>query len=150
MECFVVGKGKWHSPGGSTKQFLLLDMDLVITWYAHKQNSLTFNGEDGNLLIEKLIQLCVDSSSSKLANCSTECLISDGLDKARMANNDGHNNIMDLSCDISTTLQDPLSLSHSSNDGDLQVSNLNLSFSPNSQTKCGDFLIITRTAVCML
>ncbi|CAB4045777.1 Hypothetical predicted protein, partial [Paramuricea clavata] len=79
-----------------------------------------------------------DLSSSKSENCSTECLISNGLDEARTPNNDDHNNIVDLSSDISTALHDPLSLSHSSNDGDLQVTNLNLSFSPNLQTNCGD------------
>ena len=61
IECSVVGEGKWRSPGGSTKQFLSLDTDLTIIWYAHKQNSLTFNGEVGDLLREKLIQLCVDT-----------------------------------------------------------------------------------------
>ena len=35
IECFVVGEGKWRSPGGSTKQFLSLDTDQTITWYAH-------------------------------------------------------------------------------------------------------------------
>ncbi|CAB4041000.1 Hypothetical predicted protein, partial [Paramuricea clavata] len=79
-----------------------------------------------------------DLSSSKSENCSTECLISNGLDEARTLNNDDHNNIVDLSSDISTALHDPLSLNHSSNDGDLQITNLNLSFSPNLQTNCGD------------
>ncbi len=73
IKCFVIGEGIWRSPGGSTKQFLSLDRDLTITWYAHKQNSLTFNGEVGDLLREKLIQLCVnrDLSSLNLPNYST-------------------------------------------------------------------------------
>jgi hypothetical protein len=89
IECFVVGEGKWRSPGGSTKQFLSLDTDLTIIWYAHKQNSLTFNGEVGDLLREKLIQLCVDRDLSPLnsPNYSTESLISDGLNQTKTSNN---------------------------------------------------------------
>ena len=76
----------------------------MVYTHAHKQNSLTFNGEDGDLLSlrGKLIQLCVerDSSSSKSSNCSAQNVT---------ANNDDHNHIMDVSSDISTTLHDPLS-----------------------------------------
>ena len=60
IECFVGLKGKWRSPGGSTKQFTTCDMDLNISWYANKQNSnsLTFSGEDSDLLRGRLVQLC--------------------------------------------------------------------------------------------
>ena len=49
-----------------------------------------------------------------------------------------HNKSVDLSPDASSTLHDPLPPRRSTKDEDLQVSNLNLSFSSNIQTSCRD------------
>lgn len=97
IECFVGLKGKWRSPGGSTKQFTTCDMDLNISWYAKKQNSLTFSGEDSDLLRDRLVQLCVDrelpcSKSLGLQNndqssCSTVSV--DVVPPSCLSNNEG-------------------------------------------------------------
>ena len=49
--------GKWISPGGSSKSYIDADFDLIANWYPGKQNSLLFQGKDGSLLPEFLINL---------------------------------------------------------------------------------------------
>ena len=97
IECFVGLKGKWWSPGGSTKQFTTCDMDLNISWYAKKQNSLTFSGEDSDLLRDRLVQLCVDREllcskalglqNNDQSSCST--VSTDVVPQSYLSNDDG-------------------------------------------------------------
>ena len=52
----VVGlSDKWKSPGGGAKRFIDSNLDLAITWYSEKQNSLIFYGKDGELLRKFLV-----------------------------------------------------------------------------------------------
>ena len=54
-------QGRWTSPGGNTKQFKSCNNKLVITWYNKKQHTLVFQGQDGPVLKEKLVQLVQDN-----------------------------------------------------------------------------------------
>ena len=58
-------RGKWSSPGGGSKRFKSTNAKLNITWYHKKQNSLLFQGKDGNSLREKCILACQMRGSSK-------------------------------------------------------------------------------------
>ena len=68
--------GKWISPGGSSKRNIDADFDLIANWYPGKQNSLLFQGKDGSLLREFLINLftqvavlnCPDKNQSQPDN----------------------------------------------------------------------------------
>ena len=48
-------RGKWTSPGGRSKRFKSIGVDLAITWYYRKQYTLSFHGKVGNLLREELL-----------------------------------------------------------------------------------------------
>ena len=58
-------RGKWSSPGGGSKRFKSINANLSITWYHKKQNTLLFQGKDGNSLREKCILVCQMRGSSK-------------------------------------------------------------------------------------
>ena len=58
VECVVKLNGKWTSPGGSAKKFTCCSMDLSITWYPGKQNSLILHGEESLAVTEMLINVC--------------------------------------------------------------------------------------------
>ena len=58
-------RGKWSSPGGDSKRFKSTNANLSITWYYKKQNTLLFQGKDGNSLREKCILVCQMRSLSK-------------------------------------------------------------------------------------
>ena len=68
--------GKWISPGGSSKRYIDADFELIANWYPGKQNSLLFQGKDGSLLREFLINLftqvavlnCPDKNQSQPDN----------------------------------------------------------------------------------
>ena len=72
--------GKWISPGGSSKRYIDADFDLIANWYPGKQNSLLFQGKDGSLLRESLINLftqvavlnCPDKTQSQPDNIDIE------------------------------------------------------------------------------
>ena len=72
--------GKWISPGGSSKRYIDADFDLIANWYPGKQNSLLFQGKDGSLLREFLINLftqvavlnCPDKTQSQPDNIDIE------------------------------------------------------------------------------
>jgi hypothetical protein len=49
--------GKWTSPGGNAKKFTCCSMDLSITWYPGKQNSLILHGEESLAVTEMLINV---------------------------------------------------------------------------------------------
>ena len=52
----IVGlRGIWSSPGGKAKRFTSVNFDLIATWYPGKQNSLLFQGKDGDLLKNYLV-----------------------------------------------------------------------------------------------
>ena len=55
----IVGlNGKWTSPGGNSKKFKSSNSDLTITWYYGKQKTLLFQGKEGYLFREFLINIC--------------------------------------------------------------------------------------------
>ena len=58
FECVVKLNGKWTSPGGSAKKFTCCSMDLSITWYPGKQNSLILHGEESLAVTEMLTNVC--------------------------------------------------------------------------------------------
>ncbi len=58
VECVAKLNGKWTSPGGSAKKFTCCSMDLSITRYPGKQNSLILNGEKSLAVTEMLINVC--------------------------------------------------------------------------------------------
>jgi hypothetical protein len=54
----IVGlRGNWSSPGGKAKRFTSVNFDLIATWYPGKQNSLLFQGKDGDLLKNYLVSV---------------------------------------------------------------------------------------------
>jgi hypothetical protein len=55
----IVGlNGKWTSPGGNSKKFKSSNSDLTVTWYYGKQKTLLFQGKEGYLFREFLINIC--------------------------------------------------------------------------------------------
>ena len=57
--------GKWSSPGGATKTFKCDNNRLTITWYRGKQSTLAFQGKDGPLLKEQLVNLIQRNKAQK-------------------------------------------------------------------------------------
>ena len=47
-------KGKWTSPGGSSKKFICNGSDTTLTWYPGKQNTLTLHGESSAILFNAM------------------------------------------------------------------------------------------------
>ena len=61
QKCFenIVGvSGKWTVPSGNARKFQSKDSELIVTWYRSKQKTLLFQGKDGYLLREFLINVC--------------------------------------------------------------------------------------------
>jgi hypothetical protein len=72
--CQVWGlEGKWSSPGGQTKKCTSTNADLVLTWYKGKQNTLNFQGKDGDLVRDRCIYVCKQESHLKSKSQSLEC-----------------------------------------------------------------------------
>ena len=68
-------EGKWRSPGGYTKKFIGSNAELTLTWHQGKQNTLMFQGKDGNFIRDKLISLCrAQSCTSKLNHGQEQAL----------------------------------------------------------------------------
>ena len=71
-------RGKWSSPGGNSKRSKSSNLDLVMTWYFKKQQTLLIQGKDGNSVKEKLIKLWdgfligVRSKFNRQAACQVE------------------------------------------------------------------------------
>ena len=63
--------GRWKSPGGKSKQFVSSDFDLVMTWHPGKQNTLLFNGKDGEL-VRKFLISTLNTSTDTLNRMSVE------------------------------------------------------------------------------
>ena len=57
MEETIQQHGKWSLPGGTTKTFKSDNNRLTITRYRGKQSTLAFQGKDGPLLREQLVNL---------------------------------------------------------------------------------------------
>jgi hypothetical protein len=50
--------GRWTSQGGSSRKFICSDLDLTITWYPGKQNSLILHGKLSSDLSNILLKAC--------------------------------------------------------------------------------------------
>ena len=79
------GKWPWYSTGGSAKSFRF--HQTSITWYADS-NSLTFYGEEGNILKDLIVKSCKsgrealghhDRGSLSVVNNDNCCTIGVGL-----------------------------------------------------------------------
>ena len=76
VEGTIQQHGKWSSPGGATETFKSDNNRLTITWYRGKQSTLVFQGKDGPLLKEQLVNLFqrneaqkpIDDADSLLSN----------------------------------------------------------------------------------
>ena len=55
--------GIWTSPGGSSKMFTCSYLDLTVTWYPGKQNTLMLKGTTSLELADTLIEVCSTSIS---------------------------------------------------------------------------------------
>jgi hypothetical protein len=73
--------GKWKSSGGKAKQFINSNLDLIITWYPGKLNSLTFNGKKAETFKNFLVSV-LSTNSVKLINTDTDCLSQLTADKS--------------------------------------------------------------------
>ena len=70
----VIGlSGRWKSSGGKAKQFTDLNSDFTITWYPGKLNSLTFNGEKGELFKTFLVSV-LNTNCVERTNTDADCL----------------------------------------------------------------------------
>ena len=58
-------KGKWSSPGGNSKRFKCENFDIVITWYYKKQMTLLFQGGEGSIFKDDLINAVEDREATK-------------------------------------------------------------------------------------
>ena len=65
--------GRWKSPRGKSKQFVSSDFDLM-TWHPGKQNTLLFNGKDGELL-KKLLISTLNTPSDTLNRMPVEFIM---------------------------------------------------------------------------
>ena len=67
--------GKWCSPGGYSKKFISSNAELTLTWHQGKQNTLLFQGKDGNLVRDKFVSLCrAQSCTSKPSHGQEQAL----------------------------------------------------------------------------
>ena len=60
-------QGKWWSSGGNSR-FDASTAEFGVIWYPGKHNTLTFNGNAGDLAKECLIELCTSSSLGNSEN----------------------------------------------------------------------------------
>ena len=58
--------GKWTSPGGHSRKFTCSNLDLTITWYPGKQNSLILHGKLSNDLSNILLTVCQKKINSSI------------------------------------------------------------------------------------
>ena len=65
VEGTIQQHGKWSSPGGATETFKSDNNRLTITWYRGKQSTLVFQGKDGPLLKEQLVNLFQRNEAQK-------------------------------------------------------------------------------------
>jgi hypothetical protein len=60
--------GRWTSPGGKAKQFINSNAKFIMTWYPGKQNTLTFNGKEGESFREILVSVLDTNGVIKQTN----------------------------------------------------------------------------------
>ena len=87
LENIVGVSGKWTVPSGNARRFQTSDSELIVTWYRSKQRTLLFQGKDGYLLREFLINVCLNSKDISPSpkevqllsgqNDSDKCLVGD-------------------------------------------------------------------------
>ena len=58
VECVLKLDGKWSSGGGCSKKFTCYNLDISITWYPKKLNTLVFHSEESSGLFDTLINVC--------------------------------------------------------------------------------------------
>ena len=68
VESAIKLQGKWSSLGGNSKKFTCCSIDITITWYAKKQNTLILHGNASLALIDTLIKVCNTLLSSRDAS----------------------------------------------------------------------------------
>ena len=62
--------GKWCSPGGGSKRFTSSNAELLtLTWYSGKQNTLLFQGKDGNLIRDGCVIFCQTRDGVMKSSC---------------------------------------------------------------------------------
>ena len=59
-------KGRWISPGGGSRKFTCKNLDLTITWYPGKQNSLILHGKLSTNLSNILLKACQKKTNISL------------------------------------------------------------------------------------
>ena len=84
--------GKWRSPGGKAKNFNSSNADLSATWYPGKQNSLLFQGKDGELFKNYLLRLLnsingsvINANANNVHDCSTNSLVLPAPDEVNLS-----------------------------------------------------------------
>ena len=60
---FISLVGQWSTPGGGSKQFRCPTADVSLTWYHKKQQTLVFQGKNGELLKSTLIRIIGEAPS---------------------------------------------------------------------------------------
>ena len=65
VEETIALKGKWISPGGHARKFVCSGIDLSLTWYFGKYNSLILHGELSSDLSDALIKVCQQTATFK-------------------------------------------------------------------------------------
>ena len=66
VKCVLKLDGKWWSPGGCSKKFTCYDLDLSITWYPSRLNTLIFHGEASSGLVDTLINVCKATTTHRI------------------------------------------------------------------------------------
>ena len=66
--------GKWSSPGGSSKKFTCYNLDISLTWYPKKLNTLVFHGEESSGLVDALKDVCAEAISKNDGLTNNVCV----------------------------------------------------------------------------
>ena len=107
VEQIIELKGKWSSPGGSSKKFTCSDSDLTITWYLGKQNSLILHGESSSDIANVMIKVCQKTSRDDLTGMAALSVngesIRNPLDRAMSPTTSNTNSIGEL---LATSVND--------------------------------------------
>ena len=88
--------GKWSSPSGSSKKFTCYNLDISITWYPKKSNTLVFHGEESSGLVDALKNVCAEAISKNDGLTNNVCVsakhcsiatINSAVDKPKQSSN---------------------------------------------------------------
>ena len=66
--------GKWSLPGGSSKKFTCYSLDISITWYPKKLNTLVFHGEESSGLVDALKNVRAEAISKNDGLTNNVCV----------------------------------------------------------------------------